>query len=36
MQKAKKNPEDANVETIPGSTPDKVAPHGGKKTHPNL
>ena len=29
MQKAKKNPEDANVETIPGSTPDKVAPHGG-------
>ena len=27
MQKAKKNPEDANVETIPGSTPDKVAPH---------
>ena len=29
MQKAKKNPEDANVQTIPGSTPDKVAPHGG-------
>ena len=29
MQKAKKNPEDANVETIPGSTPDKVAPHSG-------
>ncbi len=29
MDKAKKNPEDGNTETIPGSTPDKVAPHGG-------
>ena len=29
MQKLKTNPEDGGMETIPGSTPDKVAPHGG-------
>ena len=29
MGKVKKNPEDGNIETIPGSTPDKVAPHSG-------
>ena len=29
MQKLKTNPEDSAMETIPGSTPDKVAPHGG-------
>ena len=29
MQKLKTNPEDGGMEAIPGSTPDKVAPHGG-------
>ena len=29
MQKLKTNPEDGGMETIPGSTPDKVAPHKG-------
>ena len=29
MGKVKKNPEDGNIETIPGSTPSKVAPHSG-------
>ena len=29
MQKLKTNPEDGGMENIPGSTPDKVAPHGG-------
>ena len=29
MQKLTPNPEDGGMETIPGSTPDKVAPHGG-------
>ena len=29
MQKLKTNPEDSTIDTIPGSTPDKVAPHGG-------
>ena len=29
MQKLKTNPEDGGMETIPGSTPDKVTPHGG-------
>ena len=29
MQKPKKNPEDAETDMIPGSTPSTVAPHGG-------
>ena len=29
MQKLKTNPEDGGMENIPGSTPDKVAPHKG-------
>ena len=29
MQKLKTNPEDSKIDSIAGSTPDKVAPHGG-------
>ena len=29
MQKLKTNPEDSKTDTIAGSEPDKVAPHGG-------
>ena len=32
MQKLKTNPEDSTIDSIPGSTPDKVAPHSGTTT----